>query len=381
MENEETTIAYLADGSSVHTRTFLGYFVERNYDVHLITYTPSDIEGVKIHKAATPRFMVPLRTIQAITLVRRIRPKILHAFYLTNNGFIGALSGFHPFIATPMGSDITTDPEQSRIFRFLVNSAIRRADLVHASDNFSRNRLMELGCPKEKIIVRQFGVDTNRFSPKARSQLLREKLGIEDKYSVLCARWWRPQYNVRVFVKAIPFVLNKVSNVRFILLGGGPLENKLRDLARKLDVYENISFIGKISSKEMPKYLASVDVYVDTVSLYRYDALGNVAMAKGESGIGQTTREVMACGTPQILSDMPGVKMSELFRGLTYRQLDHEDLGGKISQLLLDTKLRLKLGEESRKAVLEWCDFAKIMKKWEDVYHELGETGTLKNVM
>jgi len=381
MKNEDITVVYLADGSSVHTRTFLGYFVERNYDVHLITYTPSDIKGVKTHKIATPRFMVPLRTIQAFTLVRRIRTQILHAFYLTNNGFIGALSGFHPFIATPMGSDITTDPEQSRIFRFLVDSAIKGADLVHATDNFSRIRLMELGCPEEKIIVQQFGVDTNRFSPRARSQLLREKMGIEDKYSVLCARWWRPLYNVRILVKAIPFVLKKVPNVRFILLGGGPLESELRNLARELGVYENILFVGKISSQEMPKYMASVDLYVDPVSLYRYNALGNVVMAKGDSGIGQTTREAMACGTPQILSDMPGLKMSELFRGLTYRQLDPEDLGEKISQLLLDTKLRLRLGEESRKAVLQWCDFAKIMKKWEDIYHELKETGTLKNVI
>jgi glycosyltransferase involved in cell wall biosynthesis len=381
MGNEEITIAYLADGSSVHTRTFLGYFVEKKYDVHLITYTSSDIKGVKIHKTATPRFMVPLRAIQTVNLIRKIRPHVLHAFYLTNNGFIGSLTGSHPFIASQMGSDITTDPEQSRIFRFFVKSAIKKADLVHASDDCSKKRLMELGCPPEKIMVQQFGVDTNRFSPKTRSETLRKRLGIDDRYSVLCARWWRPPYNVAVFIKAVPLVLKKVPNVKFILLGGGPLEGELRELARGLGVYQNISFIGKTSSEKMPAYLASVDVCVDTVSLYRFDALGNMMMARGESGIGQTTREAMACGTPSILSDMPGVKMSELFRGLMYKQIDHVDLAEKIAQLLGDEKLRARLGEESRKAVLEICDLEKTMKKWETIYRELIESAKHKSTM
>jgi hypothetical protein len=47
MKNEDITVVYLADGSSVHTRAFLGYFVGRNYDVHLITYTQSDISERK----------------------------------------------------------------------------------------------------------------------------------------------------------------------------------------------------------------------------------------------------------------------------------------------------------------------------------------------
>jgi hypothetical protein len=61
MKNEDITVVYLADGSSVHTRTFLGYFVGRNYDVHLITYTQSDISGRKaknlVLMSASARFL------------------------------------------------------------------------------------------------------------------------------------------------------------------------------------------------------------------------------------------------------------------------------------------------------------------------------------
>ena len=378
MRNEDIRIAYLADGSSVHTKRFLGYFAERGYNVHLITYTPSEMKNVHVHKVVTSRIKILVRIIQSITLIRKIKPDILHAFYLTNNGVIGVLSSFHPLILTPLGSDITTDPERSRIFRTLVKLSLKRADVVHAADNLTKSRLIELGCAPEKIFVQQFGVDTNRFSPTACSQSLRRKLASDETFLVLCGRWWRPQYSVDVFIRAMPLVLKKVPNVKFVLLGGGPLEKKFRELAKDLGVYERVLFIGRVSSEEMPKYLASVDIYVDTVSLYRADALGRVIVARGESSFGQNTREAMACGTPQILSDMPGVKASGWFQGLTYKQSDHADLADNIAQLLRDEKLLRSIGARSRQKILEFCDFDKIMKNWETVYHELGSHGKHK---
>ena len=224
MRNEDLTIAYLADGSSVHTKRFLSYFAERGYNIHLITYTSAEMENVHVHKITTSRIMIPLRIAQSISLIRKIKPDILHAFYLTNNGAIGALSGFHPLILTPLGSDITSDPEVSRVFRILVEFSLKRADMVHAADNITKNRLIELGCAPQKILVQQFGVDTTRFSPTAYSQSLRRKLASDDTYLALCGRWWRPQYSVDVFIKAMPLVLREIPNVKFVLLGGGPLE-------------------------------------------------------------------------------------------------------------------------------------------------------------
>jgi len=378
LRNEDVKIAYLADGSSVHTKRFLDYFAERGYNISLITYTPSEMKNVRVYKVATSRIKILLRVIQSIVLIRKVKPDILHAFYLTNNGVVGALSGFHPLILTPLGSDITTDPERSRIFRILVKLSMKRADVVHASDNLTKHRLMELGCTPEKIFLQQFGVDTNRFSPVARSQSLRRKLASDETFLVLCGRWWRPQYSVDVFIRAIPLVLKKVPNVKFVLLGGGPLEKKFRELAKDLGVYERVLFIGRVSPEEMPKYLASVDIYVDTVSLYRADALGRIIVARGESSFGQNTREAMACGTPQILSDMPGVKASGWFQGLTYKQSDHTDLADNIVQLLRDEKLLRSIGARSRQKILEFCDFDKIMRNWETVYHELRSHGKHK---
>jgi len=365
-------LAFLANGRSVQIMNWIRYFSDRGHDVHLITFTSKPIEGVKIHELryfGKPAY--PLRIWELRRAVKKIDPDILHAHYISHYGVYAALSGFHPLILSAWGSDISVDPEKSKIHRFFVTFALKRADLVHTGDELIRKRSMELGCDPGKILVQLWGVDTNRFSPKARSQSLRRSLGIDDIYSVLCARWWRPNYRVDVFVKTMPLVLKEMKNVKFVMLGGGPLESKLKELARKLGVYENILFVGKVPEEEMPKYLASVDVYVDTLSDYRVSILGGSVVARGGGGMGQTTREVMACGTPQILSNMLDVRSSDWFHGLMYKQLDHRDLAEKIALLLKNEKLRRKIGEESRKVALEICDLEKTMKPLETVYHKL----------
>ena len=385
---ENIKLAFLADGESVHTKRWLRYFVDKKYDVHLITSTAKPIKGVKIHElrfslARNAYFRAyatfPLRVWKIRKTVKEINPDVLHAHYITNYGICAALSGFHPLILSAWGSDITTDTERSRVLRFFVKLALKKADLVHIGDEVGRRRLMELGCDSGKIFVQNWGVDTNRFSPKARSQSLRRSLEIDDVYSVLCARYWKPTYRVDVFIKAVPLVLKKMKNVKFVMLGGGPLEPKLKELAGKLGVYENIVFVGRVPEEEMPKYLASVDVYVDTASEYRFGVSGDVTVARGESGYGQTTRQVMACGTPYVLSDMLGVRSGDWFQGLMYKQLDHRDLAEKIVQLLKDEKLRREVGEKSRKTALEIFDLEKTMKPVKTIYRKLEGYARLEN--
>ena len=286
MKNEEITIAYVADGSSVHTRRFLSYLANKGFNIHLITYTPSSIENVKIHNVATARTRIPLRIIQSIRLIRKIKPDVLQAFYITNNGVVAALSGFHPLVLSAWGDDIATDPERSGILKLFIKFALKVATLVETTDKLGRERLIELGCDSRKIFVHNMGVDTSLFSPNSKSEILRKELGIDHSYSVMCARWWKSEYRVDVCIRAIPLVLQRLPDTKFIFLGGGPLEKELKDLAARLRVSGNVVFVGNIPEKDMAKYLASVDLYVDTVGDSRARALeldfqGNRLKARG----------------------------------------------------------------------------------------------------
>lgn len=365
-------LCFLANGN-IHTLRWIEDFVERGENVHLVTFDKiGPIANVKVHGLKYySKLAYPFRILDVRKAINEIRPDVLHALYVSHYGVYAALSSFHPLITTVLGSDILIAPERARIFRLSVQLALRKADLVHIGDKTARKTLIDLGCDPKKIFIQELGVDVNKFSPKARSRTLQEKLEISNCYSVLCASSWKADYSVDVLIKAIPLVLKRLPNVKFILLGGGDLENYLKALAKDLEVYENVLFIGKVPFEEMPVYLASVDIFVDTISDYAH-VFGRVIRRKSGMGIGQATKEAMACGTPSILPDHSSVNY-ELFKGLTYRQLDHVDLAEKIIQLLQDQELRRRLSEESRKAVLEICDQKKIAETWSIIYQKLSE--------
>lgn len=375
-EGRKLKLCFLASGS-VHTLNWISDFVKRGHNVHLITFDKIDfLNDITLHGLEYySKLTYPLRILDVRRAVNAVDPDVLHAFYISHYGVYATLSGFHPLIITVLGGDILIAPERARIFRFSVQLALMKADLVHVGDDFGRKTLIELGCNPKKIFAQEWGVDIDEFSPYARSEALRKRLAIDNCYSVLSASSWRAEYSVDVLIKAAPLVLKQIPGVEFILLGGGPLESNLKALAKTLEVDKNVHFIGKVPFEQMSKYLASVDVFVDTVSDFAY-AFGRLIKKKGGMGIGQTAKEAMACGTPQILPDHSSINY-DLFKGLTYKQLDHVDLAKKIIELLQDQSLRMKIGEESRRSVAEKCNKRKIAERWNQIYQMLSEKKTV----
>lgn len=363
-------LCFLADGG-VHTLRFLTEFLEMGHEIYLITFDKGvAIEGVKTYKLKYHfKVAYPLRIFEIQRAINLINPDILHALYVSHYGIYASLLNFHPLILSAMGSDIPIAPKKSKIFSLLLKLSFVNADLMHVSDEKAKRTLIDLGCNPQKIFTIEWGVNVNKFSPQARSQLLRKKLKIDDCFSIINVSNWEINYNVSVLIKAIPLVLKKVPNVKFILLGGGSLEMYLKKIAAQLGISNNVLFIGKIPYDEMPTYLASVDVFVETISDYVY-AFGKIFKRRPGMGIGQAVKEAMACGTPQILPNHSSIDYN-LFKGLTYKQLDYEDLSEKIVQLLQDDELRKKISEESRKAIVEACDIKNISKTWIELYKRI----------
>jgi glycosyltransferase involved in cell wall biosynthesis len=194
-------------------------------------------------------------------------------------------------------------------------------------------------------------------------------LGAENDFLVLNARPLTPLYHVDVFIHAIPLVVEKIPNVKFIILyGKGQMKHQLEERAQKLNVEDNILWMRRVPHSKMPEYLASVDLIVDTF----VNVANNKVIDKG-NGIGVVTLEAMACATSQILPDSIEVKSGDLYQGLTYRPLEYQDLAEKIVELLQNEKLRKQIGNKSRNAAIKIVDENVVMRKWEELYFNLQE--------
>ena len=62
--------------------------------------------------------------------IRRFQPDVIHAGNTWNESFLGALSGFHPLLVMPYGSDVLLDTQRNPWFAFANRNVFRAADWV-----------------------------------------------------------------------------------------------------------------------------------------------------------------------------------------------------------------------------------------------------------
>ena len=355
-------ICIVGDAGSVHIKRWVDSLVLKGHTIDVISEEYNALDNAKVHvlfKSGVPKGKL-IRAIKGgirtRKIIKSIKPDIVHAHYLTTYGFYVSASGFHPLVVSPWGSDLLIDPKKSKFLKAIVQFVLKRADAVSAMGKPFNQALTELGCDKKKLFtLRISSVDTSKFHPLTRSITNKD-------FSVLSARWFKLNYNVDVFIKAIPHVLKRIKNVKFTVIGSGVLEDELKNLSKELGVSDNVLFVGEVDHKDMPKYLANSDLFVDT---FVSKSGSDKTLLDKTSGIGNTTLEAMACGTPVLLSNKYKMKGCPY---VTYKALDSHDLANKIIELLQNQKMRKQITVESREFVMRNADEASNMQKWEDFY-------------
>jgi glycosyltransferase involved in cell wall biosynthesis len=372
-------LCFLAQANSNHTKRWVEYFAkEHEIDLITLSYTkkgdtfvPEEVYekmNVRVHKVSKRMPFLLFAPFKIRKLIKKIKTDIVHAHYVTQYGFCGAFSGFHPLIITPWGSDVLVDPDKSLIKKWLVKYALKKADAISVVNNPIKRKLVELKCSKDKIVpLRIASVNTEKFHPARRSESLRETMGAENDFLVLNARPLIPIYHVDVFIHAIPLVVEKIPNVKFIILyGKGPMKHQLEELAQELNVEDKILWTQRVPHSKMPEYLASADLYVDT--FVSVSAMWEESLIDETSGIGTTTLEAMSCGVPVLIANK---NRTDKYPYRTYHPLDPQDLADKIVELLKNKELREQIGKDARDFAIRTGDYTIGMKKCEKFYFDL----------
>jgi glycosyltransferase involved in cell wall biosynthesis len=140
-----------------------------------------------------------------------------------------------------------------------------------------------LGVPPRKIRVVPNGIDLSGFTPRpggARDAALAGELGVGPEAPVVgvVARF-RPEKDHATFLRAARLVADRRPDVRFLLVGDGPLRADLERLAARLGVAGQVRFAGKRS--DVPRVLGLVDVSVlsSANDCFPYAVLESMAMA------------------------------------------------------------------------------------------------------
>jgi glycosyltransferase involved in cell wall biosynthesis len=332
------------------------------------TYENDRVENVSLHllKLLCPQIRIVsyviflvYSVIQIRWLLRKLNPDILHTHYITDYGFLGALSCFHPLVVTAWGSDVLINPKLSRRGKWPVEFALRRADLITCDAEHIKAPLVELGANPAKINLINFGIDVQRFSPGPKDEELIRKLEISDSPVIISLRTLEPVYDIDSLVKAVPLVLKEVPEAKFLIAGKGSQEAKLRELAKSLGVDGSIKFVGLIPNDELPQYLRVADVYVST--------------SLSDAGIAASTAEAMACELPVVITDFGDNRkwVEDGENGFLVPLRNPEVLASRILALLSDKEKRIKFGQIGRRIIKERMNMEKEMQRMEMLYEQL----------
>lgn len=362
-------ICYIAS-PGVHSNRWVRYFVDSGHEVHMVASAKPSfgaIENVKLHvlKRFGPRTrivnylvnLVPL-ILQFKRLIRKINPDIIHAHYITDTALLGAASGFHPFVVTVWGSDVLIAPQKSKVSRWIAKYVLKRADLITCDAEHIQEPLKQLGADPRKINLILFGVDIQKFKPGQKNGRLRKELGILNSPAIISLRHLEPLYDIETLIASIPLVLEEIPEAKFVLLGKGSQEVKLKELSKSLGVPDSVRFVGQVPPDEVPQYLTSVDICVST-------ALSDA----GPGGI----IEAMACELPVIITDFGDNRkwVEDGVNGFIIPLRSPQVLASRIVHLMRNRDLRQKFGKINRQIIVEKNNWEKEMGKMEKLYEEL----------
>lgn len=377
-------ICFLANAGSIHTKRWASFFADRGHEIYIISGAPGELSYGTVYAPVLPGWLekrggtLPRVTAQALNALRvrrlvcRIAPDVLVAFTFQSYGVLAMLSGFHPVMSFHLGaSGISVWPEVSLVVRLLVRWILRTSDLLHTFDQAGWQRLIALGCQPDKIYVNPWGIDTSEFVPQRRSDALRREMGSGDGPVVVCARTLEPQYDVEIYIRAMPLIEKEIPNVRFVLIGTGSQSRRLCELAKSLKV-RNFKHLGHVQYDKFPDFIASCDVYVDTVNMPLptgrtwFGHKINCSMA----GLGytQTLPAAMSCQLGWTVTRRPGVDeiVPEGFERFLFTLGDEKQLVKNVIELLGDEETRRQMGQRSRKIIqqkVEWKDNALKMEE------------------
>lgn len=279
------SVALLGDANSVHVQRWAREMMARGYRVSLVTARPQDIPGVEqlvLRPVRRSRDWL-FRSAEATRALQRLAPDLVHAHYVTSYGWLGARARRHPLVMTAWGSDLLLTPNTSVLMRGLTGWTLRRADLITGDSADLLDAARAYG-PRAPVELVHWGVEMARFLPAP----WQSKAG----FGIASLRSWEPNYRIDVILDAVARLRRERPGlpVTLHLLGGGSLEDALRQQAAALGLAGCTVFHGRVGDAEMQSVMAACKV---SVTVPGSDAT-SVAML-----------ESMACGLAVVASDLP----------------------------------------------------------------------------
>jgi glycosyltransferase involved in cell wall biosynthesis len=370
----------LVGGSiELHTYHLVNELARLGNDVHYVTgvtENASFVDGVTLHKLPNLPFNLKAGYTEtminfaiggffafgrALRAINRYRYDVVHGHGDIASAFFPVLRKKSKYVFTVHNRTpwMLTSSSFKQAFRKVAFSMldlkiISNADcVVTLSENLKKELVDRFKIKPTKVKVIPNGVDLKSFSPSIpNSASIRSKYGINHDYALFVGRL--------VEEKAVHTIIRAIAGTKLhaVIVGDGPLLPSLRNLAGRLNVNQQVHFIGLVPRSELPKFYAQATLF----------ALPSIAEGSPLAGL-----EAMASGLPIIASRTSGMEAIINYgnNGFIVEPEDVRHLRERIVQMFEDASLRRVMGERSRRIAETQYSWEQIAKQIFNLYETI----------
>lgn len=233
--------------------------------------------------------------------------------------------------------------------KVIVNSSYMKTEI---NDQF--------GVPGENICVIPNGIDVNQFSGMTCDFNARRQFSSDNEKLVMFVGRLVTGKGIYVLLDAVPKVLCRKPNVKFVIAGKGPELESLQEKAKRMGVSDRVIFPGFISEEMLLKLYKCSDVAVFP-SLY--EPFGIVAL------------EGMVARIPIVVSDTGGFSqlIEHRVNGMKFEVGNSTRLAECILELLSNPSLVACITDKAYDSLSHFYRWEDIAKKTLEVYKSVAD--------
>ena len=257
-------------------------------------------------------------------IIHRDPPHLIHAHMPRSASMVGKTKGKIPFVATAHNIVKSIRP--------FIGS-----DFVICVSNQVKDSLLALGFPGERASIVHNAIVPFQLVSGTRDQI-RDDMGWRDAVVILCVARLVPAKGQSYAIRALPEILSTEPAAKLVLVGAGPDDRMLRELAHSLGVSEHVVLLG--ARHDVPQLLQAADIYLQPSLKEGFCIAFLEAMSMGLPCVGTRTGAI-----PDMLQHGD--------EGILIEPADTRAIAESVSRLIQDSSLAAQYAQRAKAFVDE----------------------------
>lgn len=224
----------------------------------------------------------------------------------------------------------------------------------------AKERLINLGIRDDKIHVVANYVNISEFTKNDKELTKALKAKYQQNKTLVYTGGFDQHRGLDYVIKATAIIINKIPDFKLVLVGGGKIENQLKELARSLKVEGFIDFAGYRPHAELSSYIEACNLCI----------IPHLKSLHTDNTIPHKLFQYMLMEKPVIASNCNPLEriLKESKAGVVYPNDNPEVLAEEIINLFQNEERMRELGKKGKEAVLSKYNWTETSKNLTSLY-------------